>query len=159
MRVTVTAADSARGELTLPEVPAKVTPVPMIGDTPKLAFQHPDGSGGTLKDFRGRYTVVHFWASWCDSCKKQLPALRRLRERYAARGLATLGLSLDHDPAEWRTVLKRLDLPRPQGRLTTASDAGVSGVPLYWLLDPAGKIVAKGYDLDELAAALSSRLK
>jgi thiol-disulfide isomerase/thioredoxin len=158
VRVRVTAADAERGEVTLPEIAAEVVPVPAVGDTPALAFQHADGTDGTLKDYRGRYTLVHFWASWCGPCKQQLPALRRLQERYAARGLATLSLSLDHDAAAWRTVLKRLDLPWPQGRLA-AAEAGVSSVPAYWLLDPDGKIVAKVYDTDELAKPLADRLK
>jgi peroxiredoxin len=159
VRVKVTAEDAARGEMTLPEVRAEVMPIPVVGDSPKLSFQHPDGTSRSLKDYRGQYTVVHFWASWCDSCKTHLPALRRLREQNAARGLATLGLSLDHEPAAWRTALKHLDLPWPQGRLAASADAGVSSVPAYWLLDPAGKLVAKVYDLDELAKVLAERLK
>jgi RNA polymerase sigma factor (sigma-70 family) len=157
--VTVTAADAARGDLKLPEIAAAVVPVPAVGDTPALSFRRADGSNGTLGDCRGRYTVVHFWASWCGPCKQQLPALRRLQERFAGRGLATLGLALDEDDAAWQAALKRLDLPWPQGRLTAAGDAGVSGVPAYWLLDPAGKIVSKVYDPDELAAPLADRLK
>jgi thiol-disulfide isomerase/thioredoxin len=159
VRLTVTAADTARGELVLPEISAAVVPVPKVGDTPSLDFQRADGGPGTLKDSRGAYTVVHFWASWCGPCKEQLPALRRVHERYAARGLATLGLSLDEDAAAWQAALKRLDLPWQQGRLAAAGDAGVSSVPAYWLLDPAGKIVAKVYDLDQLATSLTGRLK
>jgi thiol-disulfide isomerase/thioredoxin len=159
VRVTVTAADAARGETTLPEVLAEIAPVPGVGDTPKLTFQHPDGKGGALTDYRRGYTVVHFWASWCRECKKQFPAVQRLRERYAARGLATLGLSLDQDPAAWQSELKQVNLPWPQGRLAVSADAGVSSVPAYWLLDNNGKIVAKTYDLDELARALAERMK
>jgi len=159
VRVTVTAADAARGELTLPEIPAEVVPIPAIGDTPALTFHRADGADGSLTDFRGRYTLLHFWASWCGPCKQQLPALRRLHEQFAARGLAALGLSLDDDPAAWEAALKRLDLPWPQGRIAASGGAGVSSVPAYWLLDPAGKIVAKVYDLDELAKSLAERLK
>jgi hypothetical protein len=143
VRVTVMAADAARGELVLPEITAEVLPVPAVGDSPALSFRHPDGSGGTLKDYRGKYTVVHFWASWCGPCKKQLPAL----------------LSLDHDSESWRTALKRLDLPWRQGRLAGATDAGVSSVPEYWLLDPTGKIVAKVNDPEELATFLAKQMK
>ncbi len=106
VRVTVTAADTTRGELALPEITAAVVPVPAVGETPALTFQRAGGSDGTLKDYRGRYTVVHFWASWCGPCKQQLPALRRLHERFAGRGLAALGLSLDHDAAAWQAALK-----------------------------------------------------
>jgi thiol-disulfide isomerase/thioredoxin len=158
-RVTVTAADVARGELALPEMAATVVPVPAAGDTPVLAFGRADGSAGTLADCHGKYTIVHFWASWCGPCQQQLPALQRLHARFAARGLAVLGLALDEDPTAWQAALKRLDLPWPQGRLAVTTAAGVSSVPAYWLLDPAGKILAKVYDPDELSAALADRLK
>jgi len=159
VRVTVTADDAARGEMSLTEISAKVAPIPAVGDTPMLAFRRADGSNATLKDFHGRNTVVHFWASWCGPCKQQLPGLRRLRERYAANELSILGLSLDHDASAWQTALKHLDLSWPQGRLSAAADTGVSSVPAYWLLDPAGKIIAKAYDADELATAVAKRLK
>jgi RNA polymerase sigma factor (sigma-70 family) len=159
VRVTVKAEDAARGELVLPEIAAQVIPVPAVGDSPSLAFRHADGTGGALKDYRGKYTLVHFWASWCGPCKKQLPTIRRLHERYAARGLATLGLSLDHHSEAWQAALKRLELPWRQGRLADASEAEISSVPVYWLLDPTGKIVAKVYDLDELAKALTEYMK
>jgi thiol-disulfide isomerase/thioredoxin len=159
VRVTVTAEDAARGELSLPEISAKVAPVPLVGDTPALAFQRADGSNGTLVDYRGRYTVVHFWASWCGPCKQQIPGLRRLRDQYAASELATLSLALDHDTPAWQTALKYFDFSWPQGRLSTAADASVSGVPAYRLLDPSGKILVKVYDLDELATALAKRLR
>ena len=159
VRVKVTAADAARGELALPEIAATVEPVPAVGDTPALAFHRADGAAGSLADNRGRYTVVHFWASWCGPCKQQLPALRRLQERYAAKGLAVLSLALDDDSAAWQAALKKLDLPWTQGRLDAAEDAGVSSVPEYWLLDADGKIVSKVYDPDELAATIADRLK
>ena len=159
MRVTVTAADAARGELSLSEIPVAIAPVPAVGDLAKLDFHRADGSSGKTADYAGKFTVVHFWASSCGACKQQLPALRRLQDRFATRGLTMIGLSLDDDPATWQAAMKGLELPWPQGRLAAGSDAGISSVPAYWLLDPAGKIVAKVYDPDELAKALAERLK
>jgi RNA polymerase sigma factor (sigma-70 family) len=159
VRVKVTEADVKRGKLAVPEIPVEVVPVPSVGDTPKLTFQRPDGGNGSLADLRGRYTLVHFWASWCGACKHQLPELRRLQARFAGRGLATLSLSLDDHPGPWRAALKQQELPWPQGRLTSANEARESGVPVYWLLDPAGRIVARGYDPDDLVRVLSDQLK
>jgi thiol-disulfide isomerase/thioredoxin len=158
VRVTVREADAARGELKLPEVTAAVVPVPAVGDTAALTFRRADGAAGSLADVRGKYAVVHFWASWCGPCKQALPAVRRLHEQFAGRGLTTLGLSLDEDAAAWREAVKRLDLPWPQGRCK-AGDAAAGVVPAYWLLDPAGKIVAKEYDTDGIAKALVGFLK
>jgi RNA polymerase sigma factor (sigma-70 family) len=152
--VNVSAADAARGELAVPEIDATVVPVPTVGDKPALTFHRSDGAAGTLADLRGKYVLVHFWASWCGPCKQSLPAVRRLHGQYAGRGLTTLGLSVDEDAAAWQEAVKRLDLPWSQGRCK-AGDAGVGSVPVYWLLDSMGKIVAKGYDTDEISKALS----
>ena len=159
VRVSVTEADAARGKLSLPEVVVTVVPVLAVGDTPDLAFQRADRTAGTLAQFRGHYTVVHFWASWCAPCNKQFPALRQLHERFAPRGLNTLGLSLDNDRATWQAAVKQLELPWQEGRLTTPNGTGVSSVPAYWLLDPSGKIVGKVNDADELAALLAEKVK
>jgi len=159
VRVTVTAADVERGTLAVPEIAAEVVPIPEIGDTLALSFKRPDGTSGSVSDARGKFTVVHYWASWCTPCKQQLPALKQVHERFAARGLATLGISVDAEDAAWQGALKRLELPWPQGRVAAAGECGISSVPAYWLLDPAGKIVAKVYDPEELAKQLADRLK
>lgn len=154
VRVTVT----DRAEQAVPEIAAEVVPIPAVGDVPALSFKRPDGTTGTLADGRGTYTVVHFWASWCGPCKKQLPALRALQAKFAARGLAVLSLSLDEGDAAWRAAVKGLDLPWPQGRVGADGVPGVSSVPAYWLLDPAGKIAAKAFDPDDFATVLADRL-
>jgi thiol-disulfide isomerase/thioredoxin len=159
VRVTVTGEDAARGELKLSEIPAEVVPIPGVGDVPAIAFQRADGRDGTLADFRGKFVVVHFWASWCGPCKHQLPALRQLCEALNDNRSATLSLSLDEDLTGWQSAVKDLKLPWPQGRLAANSDSGVSSVPAYWLLDPAGKIVSKVFDVDELAKALAEHMK
>src|SRR6185312_1809485 len=93
VRLTVTAADVVRGEVKMPEIAAAVEPVPTIGDTPAISFTTINGKTGTLAGRRGSYTVVHFWASWCVPCKKQLPDLKKLHEKFAGRGVAVLSLS------------------------------------------------------------------
>jgi thiol-disulfide isomerase/thioredoxin len=160
VRVTVTAEDVARGELTLPEITAPVVPSPAVGDVPALSFERADNTTGSLADFHGRWTVVQFWASWCNRSTQELPALRQLQERFAARKLNLLGLSLEENRSAWEEALKRLDLSWPRGRV--AADGGGVGAPFlpeYWLLDPAGKIVAKVHQIDELDKLLAERLK
>jgi thiol-disulfide isomerase/thioredoxin len=156
VRVSVSEVDVAKGELAVPEIATEVKTVPALGDTPALSFERPDGTAGSLADAKGKYTVLHFWASWCGPCKQQLPAVHKLHDKFAVRRVTVLSLSLDDDPAAWAEARK--GLPWAHGRLT-APAAGVSSVPAYWLLDPAGKIVTKAYDPEELEKALVEKLK
>ena len=111
VRVTVSAADVTRGELAVPEISAEVVPVLAVGDTPAVSFEKVDGKSETLETVRGKYAIVHFWASWCGPCKKEMPELRKLCERFAKNGVTALGLALDDDVEVWRLAVKRLDLP------------------------------------------------
>jgi uncharacterized GH25 family protein/thiol-disulfide isomerase/thioredoxin len=157
--VTVTAEDVARGELKIPEISAEVRPVPGVGDIPEVSYETPDGKTGTLESVRGKYSVVHFGASWCVACKKQLPDLRKLMDRFAAKEVTGLGLMIDDNATLWRETVKGLALPWPQGRVEVKNLAGVSSVPMYWLLDPKGKIVCKVYDVEELTKELEKQFK
>ena len=154
--LTVTADDAARGTMTVPEIAVQVVPIPGVGDTPSSSFKRADGTAPTLADVRGQHTLVHFWASWCGPCKHQLPSMRSIRERVPVKELALLGLSLDEDSEAWQSALKELNLPWTQGRLT-GGGAGISSVPHYWLLDPAGKLVAKGFDVEEVLKHFAPR--
>jgi peroxiredoxin len=159
VRLTVTADDVVRGHLEMPEIALTIDPMAQIGDTPELVFKGTDSLPGALASYRGHYTLVHFWASWCSVCVQQLPALRRVHDQYASRGVAVVGLSLDEDASSWKSALKRLASPWHEGLLDAGSHAGISSVPAYWILDPAGKIVAKANDPDEAAKVLGQRIK
>jgi alkyl hydroperoxide reductase subunit AhpC len=159
VRLTLTADDVAHGHIELLPIALTIDPVPQIGDTPDLLFKGTDSTPGTLANCRGHYTLVHFWASWCSVCMQQLPALHRVHDQYASRGVTILGLSLDEDASSWKTALARLAPPWREGRLDTTAHAGISRVPAYWILDPAGKIMAKVNDPDEAAKILAERLK
>jgi len=134
-----------------------ILPVPEVGTTPTLAFLKADGSASTLADIRGKPTLVHFWASWCAPCERQLPAVARLQE--TAAEIDVVGLALDEDAVAWQEAIGTLALPWPQGRVENPADAGQSSVPAYWLLDASGKIVAKAHDADELPSLIEKHFK
>ncbi len=114
---------------------------------PSPDFSASDRSGRTytLADLRGKYLYIDLWASWCGPCKRELPHLKRLAERFAGREILFLGLSVDNDRSAWEKALDEEQLPGLQLRLDPSSsfaeDYGVESIPRFILLDKQGHIV------------------
>ncbi len=66
---------------------------------PKLGQLLP---GASVPNTSGKVVLVDFWASWCGPCKASFPALNRLQEKYAAKGLVIIGVGVDDDAAKYK---------------------------------------------------------
>lgn len=111
-----------------------------------------------------RYTLLQFWASWCASCRVELPEFDKLREEYAVKGFALVGVSLDTDAAAWRGALASLALGGVQlcspsgGSGEVAAEYGVDAVPANLLINNKGVIVARDVSPSELDSILNENL-
>lgn len=108
-----------------------------------LVFQRLDGSPAGLVSFRGQAVLLTVWATWCWSCREEMPALARLRRSLGGRPPAVLALSVDRDGAEVvEPLMEQLnvrDLPvylDPTG--TSVGRLSVSGLPTTILFGPDG---------------------
>jgi peroxiredoxin len=130
-------------------------------------FQLPDQNGKEFKlsDFRGKYILLDFWASWCAPCREENPNIVKQFERFKDKNFTVLGVSLDDDRAGWLKAIKddRLNWPhlselkRWDGKVTLLYK--VEGIPASFLLDPKGKIIAKNLRGAELEQFLEKTLK
>jgi DsbE subfamily thiol:disulfide oxidoreductase len=114
-------------------------------DEPLPALSGPALEGPALDaaDFRGSILVVNVWATWCDPCRREQPALQRLSERYADRGVRFLGINYADDEAKARNWVDRFgvgypSLADPSGGF--ADDLGFIGLPDTYVVDAAGII-------------------
>jgi peroxiredoxin len=88
------------------------------GTEPAAAFSvaAPDGTSLALGDFKGKVVLLNFWATWCEPCLEEMPALERLARTYRARGLVVVALSVDREGASVvRPYLERHRLTFPVG--------------------------------------------
>jgi cytochrome c biogenesis protein CcmG/thiol:disulfide interchange protein DsbE len=98
---------------------------------------------GSLADFRGRWVLVNFWASWCDPCRTEAPALEDFQRRHAGPRFTVLGIDqrdLTDDALEF---VEEYELSYPQLRDAEGDRAdpfGMTGLPESFLVDPDGRI-------------------
>lgn len=116
-----------------------------------------------LSDFRGKYVLLDFWASWCAPCRAENPNLLAAYNKYSARNFTILGVSLDDENGRraWLGAVKHDNLPWTQtselkGFSSKAAVLyGVTAIPMNFLIDPKGKIIARNLRGEELEKKLS----
>lgn len=126
----------------------------------------PTGQNVALSDYaaKGNFVLVDFWASWCVHCVKEMPALKKLYQKYHDKGFEVIGVSLDTQEAAWKISIERLglawvhlsDLDGWEGNV--AQSYAVELIPCMVLVDPNGIIVYRGRSGEELEQMLATAL-
>ena len=135
-------------------------------DAPLFTTKTVDGKELKLADFKGKFVLLDFWATWCGPCLGEIPNLKAVFEKYGKRDdFALIGLSLDKDPAKPAAYAKENGCGWIEGFLgdwgkdEVTKLYGVQGIPSIWLIGPDGKIVASRLRGEDIMTAVSSALE
>ncbi|SKC95644.1 Peroxiredoxin [Chitinophaga ginsengisegetis] len=138
----------------------------LVAGNPALAFSLPDTAGNAvaLSSFRGKYVLIEFWASWCGPCRMQIPYLKKSYAAFQNKGFEILGVSLDENREKWMKAIHDEQLPWTQVSDVKGLESpvvamyGITGIPLNFLLDTNGVIIARDLRDNELSVRLSELL-
>ena len=130
-------------------------------------FSLPDTTGTmvSLSDFKGKYVLLDFWASWCPPCRRENPNVVKAFNDFKDKNFTVVGISLDKDKDKWLEAIVSDNLT-----WTHVSDLkywdseipalyGVRGIPANVLLDPDGVIIARNITGEQLHETLESVIK
>jgi len=126
--------------------PLPVLPAPVAGTSaPPFELPRADGSRTSLADHAGRAVLLHFWATWCPPCRRELPALEALRAALEPEGLSVLAVSVDAGSGE---AVARFTAERAPGldvlldpREHVARRYAVGAYPTSVVIDRGGRVV------------------
>lgn len=144
---------------------AKATAIGCVA--PDFTQNTPDGQPVSLSDFRGKYLLLDFWASWCGPCRGENPTVVKAYTQYKDKNFEVLGVSLDKEDQKdaWVKAIETdgltwTNISDLKGWKNAAAEMyGVRGIPQNYLLDPEGRILAKNLRGEALIKYLEELFK
>lgn len=142
---------------------AKVSQLEVGQQAPDFTIKGVDQKAIKLSDFKGKYVLLDFWASWCGPCRREMPHVKAAYEQFKGNNFQVFAVSIDSDAAAWKKALEEDNMPfvhalDVKGKQSVGDLYMVRAIPTNFLIDSTGKIIAKNLRGEELSKFLESRL-
>ena len=133
---------------------------------PLFAVKTCDGQDLKLENYKGKYVLLDFWATWCGPCRGETPNLKAVYEKYGKRDdFVMIGLSLDKEISQPLAYAKENGCEWVDGFLgdwgkdEVTKKYNVHGIPSIWLIGPDGKVMANGLRGEKILQAVTAALE
>ena len=143
----------------------KLKALSINSEAPNFELPTPDRKLIKLSDFKGKYVLLDFWASWCIPCRIENPNMVKAYQSFKNKNFTVLSVSLDQDKTKWLKVIEtdKLTWTHVSDLKGWESDVvakyQIQKIPSSFLLNPEGKIIAKNLTGDELKIFLEKTLR
>lgn len=113
--------------------------------SPELFAKDINGVQKSLSDYAGKYVYIDIWATWCVPCRREIPYMEKLEEKYKDKNIYFISLSCDQNKEAWENNLKKRQARNIQLRMddnnTFMKSYEISSIPHFILLDTKGNII------------------
>ena len=129
---------------------------------PAPLFEKADINGNLvrLSDFKGKYVLLDFWASWCEPCRQMTPRIRELYRQYHPKGLEVISIAWDWKAELWKEAVVKDSLEEwhnvqgwdERNGLFLRDAYSIPNIPVWILIDPQGMIAGRFNNADDVPA-------
>jgi len=117
----------------------------------------------SLKSMRGRYVVLHFWASWCPDCRKDMPAMNELSYVYSSDSIVFVHISYDTNKEVWQKYITdnkmygmEISELKKMRECETYKKFNIKWIPAMYLINPDGRVMLRTVKVEKLAERLKN---
>ena len=137
----------------------------LTGKAPEFTLPDMEGNIVKLSDYKGKYVLVDFWASWCKPCRVKAKELKKRHAQLKELGIEVIGISCDENKEQWLKAIKedqptwiQLRIDEEINGSDTADDYKVEFIPTLYLISQEGEILEKNPSLDEIEMMVNEHL-
>ena len=145
----------------------RITPATAWIDAHNFAGKLPDEKTVNLKDYRGRFILLNFWATWCSPCLKEMPDFEKAYQKMGQEKLIVLAVGMGEDTKKISKFAEKYGFTFPMvadPKLEITNLYGVKNIPVTYLIDQEGVVLGSAIGIrdgaiPDLLAFIKSRLK
>ena len=135
---------------------------------PNFELPTPEGKKVQLSDFKGKYVLIDFWASWCPDCRRISPNVEAIAKENQGKDLTVVAVSFDIDKEAWVKYINRNGAPinevhvselKKMKESAVAKAFGVQWIPSLYLLDKDGKVLLATVEVSKVEAMVKTLMK